>query len=155
MRSTVERAADPAVAPGPEVRALLGPNWPILVVDDDPGTLTLVQALPPRIGHRVVCAHSAVEALISAEHDPPGLVVLDLLASGIDGLEFLWQFRNMPGGREVPIVVWTVKDLSDEERAMLLPLVSGIVAKGSGGAEHLAQELLPLLARLEEAPHAH
>ncbi|HET6149426.1 MAG TPA: PAS domain S-box protein [Polyangia bacterium] len=153
--STVEQPAYPGAESPPAARNVRGANWPILVVDDDPGALTLVQELPPQIGRRVVCAQTAVEALVSAERDPPGLVVLDLLAPGIDGLEFLWQFRRMPSGRDVPIVIWTAKDVSEEERAMLLPLVSGIVAKGTGGAEHLAQELRPLLAPRKEVPGAH
>jgi signal transduction histidine kinase len=50
-------------------------NRPVLVLDDDPAALKLVETTLRQMGYRSVCAHSAEEALQAAEADPPAIVV--------------------------------------------------------------------------------
>ena len=89
--------------------------------------------------------HSPEDALRMAEADPPGIVIVDLLMPGVDGFEFVSRFRQMPAGRDVPIIVWTVKDLDAGERRRLQPLITGLVSKNAGGSHALVQELRQLL----------
>ena len=49
----------------------------------------------------------------------PGSVLLELLAPGMDSLEFLLALRRMPDGRRSPVMVWTASNLSDAERVRL------------------------------------
>jgi CheY-like chemotaxis protein len=76
------------------------------------------------------------------------VVVLDLIMPGIDGFEFLDQFRTLPGCRRTPVIVWTVKELSDDEYARLRLTAQAVVAKGRGGSSGVVDELrafLPLV----------
>jgi CheY-like chemotaxis protein len=63
----------------------------------------------------------------------------------VDGFEFVTRFRAMPAGREVPIIVWTVKDLDADERRRLQPSITGLVSKNTGGSRALVEELRRLL----------
>jgi len=129
-------------------------NRTILVVDDDPAALKLASLALQEMGYRPVCCADPEEALRLVEADPPGVVIVDLLMPGVDGFEFVSRFRAMPAGRDVPIIVWTVKDLDAAERRRLQPSITGLVSKNAGGSHALVQELqrrLPLAASMAKA----
>jgi CheY-like chemotaxis protein len=76
----------------------------LLVVDDDPDILALVQLRLQRAGHRVLGASSGAEALaIVAERGTPDLAVLDVSMPGMSGLELLTTLREQQG-QDVPAV---------------------------------------------------
>jgi PAS domain S-box-containing protein len=113
---------------------------PILVVDDDPGALKLAASTLKKLGYRSVCCGDGAEALAAAEKEQPGAVVLDLLMPEMNGFEFLQRLRRRTSGYQVPVIIWTVKDLSDSERAELMAVAQGIVQK-SEGTQALLDEL--------------
>jgi protein-histidine pros-kinase len=114
-----------------------GPR-PILVVDDDRKALKLAEKALAQLGYRPLCRLSGREGLTAAEKEPPAAVILDLLMPDMDGFEFLERFRATPGGRRTPVIVWTVKDVTSEEREMLERRVQAIVPKGQGAAALIA-----------------
>jgi PAS domain S-box-containing protein len=120
-------------------------NRTILVVDDDPAALKLADLALREMGYRPVCSADPEAALRMAEADPPGIVIVDLLMPGVDGFEFVSRFRAMPAGRNVPIIVWTIKDLDAAERRRLQPSITAIVSKNAGGSHALVTELQRLL----------
>ena len=127
-------------------------NRTILVVDDDPAALKLASLALREVGYRPVCCADPEEALRMAEADPPGIVIVDLLMPGVDGFEFVSRFRAMPAGRDVPVIVWTVKDLDAAERRRLQPSITGLVSKNAGGSHALVEELRRLLLAECAAP---
>jgi CheY-like chemotaxis protein len=78
--------------------------------------------------------------------------VLDLLMPELDGFEFLTRFRSRPEHRDVPVIIWTMKDLSAADRAHLARLSAGVFEKGQGRPLALLDELARLLAPLGIAP---
>ncbi len=80
----------------------------ILVVDDEPAIVTVVQERLTREGFAVRAVASGEEALADVERNPPDLVVLDVMLPGIDGFEVLRRLRTT--GYDVPVVVLTAKD---------------------------------------------
>jgi CheY-like chemotaxis protein len=58
--------------------------------------------------------------------------VLDLLMPNMDGFVFLERLRSSPEHAQTPVMIWTVKDLSTEERARLHDAAQAIVQKGAG-----------------------
>jgi PAS domain S-box-containing protein len=132
-------------------------NRTILVVDDDPAALKLASLALREMGYRPVCCVDPEDALRTVAADPPGIVIVDLLMPGVDGFEFVTRFRAMPGGRDVPIIVWTVKDLDAAERRRLQPSITGLVSKNAGGSHALVEELqrlLPMAASTPKGPVA-
>jgi CheY-like chemotaxis protein len=132
LLASVHRASVPPTGSGP-----------ILVVDDDPQSLTLAENALRQRGYRAVCRSDAEEALEAAGADPPAAVVLDLLMPEVDGFEFLRRLRWSAGGRRTPVIVWTMMDLSHAEREKLAGAAQAVVSKSEG------------LAALIEEIHAH
>lgn len=64
---------------------------------------------------------------------------------GMDGFEFLDRYRNTPNGRETPVIVWTNKDLTEDELGRLRASAQSLVLKRDGGVASLLQELKTLL----------
>jgi PAS domain S-box-containing protein len=134
-------------------RAGIRPEQPgsVLVVDDDERSLKLIAAALTQLGFRTVSMQSAEEALRATENAPPSAIVLDLLMPGMDGFEFLDRLRASPATRCTPVLVWSVKDLSTDERARLSRSAQAIVRKGHGGIAALLEDLrrfLPAARRL-------
>ncbi|MCG6114446.1 MAG: sigma-54 dependent transcriptional regulator [Mesorhizobium sp.] len=82
----------------------------ILIVDDDPVQLRLLEALLLKLGHRPITADSGQAALdrLSGEGDSDiAAVVLDLVMPGMGGLEVLEAMRRK--GVKAPVVVLTAQ----------------------------------------------
>jgi DNA-binding NtrC family response regulator len=77
----------------------------ILVVDDTPANLRLLQGIFELEGFTVARAESGEHALASAVDDPPDLVVLDLRMPGIGGMETLSRFKGLTA--ELPVIMLT------------------------------------------------
>ena len=107
---------------------------PILVVDDDPAALKLVERVLRQLGYRPVVCSSGRAGLLAAEKETPAAIILDILMPGIDGFQFLERFRATPAGRQTPVIVWTDKDVTAQERETLQARAQAIVAKGHGSA---------------------
>jgi len=78
----------------------------ILVVDDDPKTVSLVKLYLENDGHKVLCAYDGVEALRLAREERPHLVILDLMLPGLDGLQIC---RTLRAESDVPLIMLTAK----------------------------------------------
>jgi CheY-like chemotaxis protein len=113
---------------------------PILVLDDDAKELKVAEKTLKRLGYRPVCIADAREGLKAAAMDPPAAVILDLLMPEMDGFAFLRSFRLTPAGRRTPVIVWTAKDVTAEERERLESSAQAIVLKSKGTAA-LVEEL--------------
>jgi CheY-like chemotaxis protein len=77
----------------------------LLVVDDDPVVLNLVQIRLKTGGHRVISASDPDEALrVVEERGLPDVAVLDVSLPGMSGLELLAQLRERPGAEQLPAI---------------------------------------------------
>jgi PAS domain S-box-containing protein len=122
---------------------------PVLIVDDDASSLKLMEATLAQLGYEALCFSNAADALHALERVRPAAIVLDLLMPGTDGFTFLEQVRSVPANRTIPIMIWTVKDLSPEERRSLHDTAQAVVQKGAGDDSPLHAVLrafLPLRA---------
>jgi DNA-binding response OmpR family regulator len=81
----------------------------ILVVDDDPDTLTLIGLTLQRRGFEVIKAQSGPEALSLLAHDTPDLIILDVMMPQMDGYEVCRQIKADPRIAHLPIMMLTAK----------------------------------------------
>ncbi len=81
-------------------------NRTILVVDDEPNILTLVQFPLEREGYHVLTALNGMDALELFRTQTPDLVVLDLMLPSLSGLEVLRQLRQESN---VPVMMLTAR----------------------------------------------
>jgi CheY-like chemotaxis protein len=97
----------------------------VLIVEDDAGFARLLEVELSNRRLTAVWVSSAEEALEQLTHEKPKALVLDLLLPGLQGEAFLRDFRARDSSN-VPVIVVTVKDLSQTERSALDTL--GVVA---------------------------
>jgi HAMP domain-containing protein/signal transduction histidine kinase/DNA-binding response OmpR family regulator len=120
----------------------------LLVVEDDPGEQLSIQEL---LGHDdidVQVAATGSEALEVVTQLPFDCVVLDLRLPDMTGFDVLERFRDIPSLNNLPVVVFTGKDLSPEEDARLHVLARSVVVKGVESPERLLDETALFLHRV-------
>jgi len=81
----------------------------VLVVEDDPDLLALVEMLLADAGRRVRTAPEGRAALARVAEEMPGLILLDMRMPGMSGWEFAHEFRARHGAG-CPIVVVTAAE---------------------------------------------
>lgn len=81
----------------------------ILIVDDDPMMVKLVQISLSKVGYTIVTAADGVEGLRKAKKETPDLIILDIMMPGIDGFEVARRIRRDPNINKIPILVLTAK----------------------------------------------
>jgi len=120
----------------------------LLVVEDNPAEQLSVKAL---LGHNdidVAVATTGADALAAAIEQPFDCMVLDLRLPDMTGFEVLECLRDTPSLAELPVVVFTGKELSSEEDARLRMLARSVVVKGVESPERLLDETALFLHRV-------
>lgn len=120
----------------------------ILVVDDEPEIVRLVRSYLERDGYRVVTAYNGEDALYSARHEKPDLVVLDILMPKMDGLEFTRRIRRE---QDVPIIMLTARAEETERIVGLEMGADDYVTKPFSPREVVAR-VRAVLRRAQPAP---
>jgi two-component system alkaline phosphatase synthesis response regulator PhoP len=94
----------------------------ILVVDDEPHIVEVVQDYLKQAGFRVLAARDGQTALTLARHEHPDLIVLDLmLPGGLDGLDVCRVLRQDQTLADVPIIMLTAR-IEETDRLIGLEL---------------------------------
>ena len=81
----------------------------ILVVDDEPEAVELLEFNLKQAGFDVIAAADGAQALKKARAALPSLIVLDLMLPEIDGLEVCKMLRRDPATARIPIIMLTAK----------------------------------------------
>jgi adenylate cyclase len=89
--------------------------WKILVVDDTPQNIKVLDAILSPRGYRVVTARSGAEALQKVRDEAPDLVLLDILMPGMSGYEVAQRLRADPATGVLPIVMVTALGAQEEK----------------------------------------
>jgi len=77
----------------------------LMVVDDDPSVLLLVDVLGEKMGFRVKAVSSGLQALEHLRDGlQPSVILLDIMMDRIDGLTFLGHLREMPALEGTPVI---------------------------------------------------
>jgi DNA-binding response OmpR family regulator len=114
----------------------------ILVVDADPQMLQLAAAALESSGYQTSCHSSAARALAAAANMEISAVVFDLLlGSEMDGHDFLERLRKLASCKNTPVIIWTAKNLTTEERQKLNGSADSITFKSQGGIDAVLREL--------------
>lgn len=104
----------------------------IVVVDDDPFSLTNAKNLLREKNMRVSCLRSGSDLLEFVEKHTPDLILLDILMPDMDGFETyraLRQYEKKEGKTQIPIIFLTGEDNSETERRGLKAGASDFIHK--------------------------
>jgi CheY-like chemotaxis protein len=120
----------------------------LLVVEDNPAEQLSIREL---LGHDdidVETVATGADALAVVTQEPFDCIVLDLRLPDMSGFDVLERFRENPALSDLPVVVFTGKDLSPEEDARLHVLARSVVVKGVESPERLLDETALFLHRV-------
>ncbi len=118
----------------------------VLVVDDDPRALELMQLILRHAGYRVLGAPDGATALDLLPVERPAMVIADLLMPGMSGLELCRRIRGEAAGAGLRFVLLTGMDDEDTRRQASEAGADAMITKPFDRMELLAR-LASLLQR--------
>jgi two-component system alkaline phosphatase synthesis response regulator PhoP len=89
----------------------------ILIVDDEPDLLDLLEYNLSNDGYEVLRAESGHEALDIVRKDKPELILLDIMMPDLDGVETCRRIRELPNGKDIYIMFLTARSEEFSELA--------------------------------------
>ncbi|MDA1142723.1 MAG: response regulator transcription factor [Planctomycetota bacterium] len=113
----------------------------VVVIEDDPDILEVMNYNLSREGYRVTCEQDGLEGMQRIRKENPDLVLLDLMLPGIEGTEVCRLLKLDPVTRAIPIIMVTAKG---EESDIVLGL-------GLGADDYVCKPFSPkeLIARVK------
>jgi PAS domain S-box-containing protein len=127
------------------------PGAPVLVVEDDATTRTMMARVLAREGCEVIVAENGRVALERLAERTPRLLVTDLMMPELDGFELIDHVRSNPAWARLPIVVATAKDMSAEERRRLNLSLARVLRKSAHDHDELLTTIRQQL-RMSQQP---
>lgn len=91
------------------------PTGRILVVDDNPDNVEIITTRLSFLDYEVVSATRGEEALEKVSHDPPDLILLDVMLPGLDGYEVARRIKSDDSLPFIPIILVTARDSTQDK----------------------------------------
>jgi CheY-like chemotaxis protein len=131
----------------------------LLVVEDIPDILRLLDATLKFKGYRVVTASNGQEALEAIQRERPAIIITDILMPKMDGFSLVHRLRIDPETRDIPVIFLTATYVAPEDKAFaltigvtrfiekpvnfeqFLPTIAEIMAKGAPAPPETLNEL--------------
>jgi len=128
----------------------------ILLVDDDPVAVRLVNLILDREGYETIVASDGSQGLKMAQDEGPDLVLLDLMLPGMNGLDVLRRLRADSRTADLPVIVVSAQAQFTDKHAALDVGANAYVTKPFRRAEllPLIRSLLEGLKQMEEPEEA-
>jgi DNA-binding response OmpR family regulator len=98
------------------------PSGPILIVEDIPHILELLEITLKFKGYDVITARNGDEALEYIQTENPCLILTDILMPKLDGFALAQKVRSNPATREIPIIFVSATFITAEDKAFALSL---------------------------------
>lgn len=95
---------------GTTVRRRKGRSGKVLAVDDVASIRNIIKWILEKEGFAVLAAAGGDEALEMMSREKPDAVLLDVMMPGMDGFEVCRRIRQLPEGKDVPVIMCTCND---------------------------------------------
>lgn len=95
---------------------------PVLIVEDVPNVLELLEVTLRFKGYSVITARNGEEALEVIEKQRPALIITDILMPKMDGYAFIQKLRLNPDTRTIPVVFLSATYVTPEDKEFALSL---------------------------------
>lgn len=125
----------------------------VLVVDDEAQILTLMSDVLGKGGLVVLEANGGQKAIDTAIKEEPDLIVLDLMMPDVSGFDVVDKLKKNSKTRNIPIVIFTAKDLTEEDKDRLQGHIQKVIQKASFKNEDLLNEVTLLEMSGHEQSH--
>ena len=126
----------------------------VLIVEDDARTRKMLRARLEKQGWPVSEAENGRIGLERMAEKLPDLILLDLMMPEMDGFQFVDQLRKNIQWRDIPVIIVTAKDLTEQDRQRLNGYVEGVLQKGAYDSEQLLREVCTMVRTHVQSPRA-
>ena len=116
----------------------------VLLIDDDKNVRDLVSRSLADAGWEVVEAENGQVGLERLTQAHPSVILLDLMMPVMDGFDFLLAKHASEEWRDIPVVVMTAKDLTEDDRRLLSGRVEQVFEKDAQSLEQLTSLVISL-----------
>ena len=82
----------------------------VLVIDDSPTEVHVLQTLLEKHGHDVVVANSGEEGVVVAQETRPDVILMDVVMPGMNGFQATRQLSKQAETANTPVIIVTTKD---------------------------------------------
>ena len=101
----------------------------ILLVEDHPGTIEVMQQELELLGYEVTVVENGVKGVEMATSESPDLIVMDIVMPKMDGLQAASQIRKNPKTKDIPILAATALARPGDREKCLEGGCDGYIAK--------------------------
>jgi GAF domain-containing protein/DNA-binding response OmpR family regulator len=125
----------------------------VLIVDDDEDDLRLAQRiLQEHTSYQVRTALGGPEGLSQIMFKPPQAIILDLFMPELDGFSLLEKLREDPTLKDIPVIIFTAGDLTQEQQQRLAEFSQKMLHKSVFSEEEFLESLEHVLKRFSPLP---
>ncbi|HEU4322192.1 MAG TPA: response regulator [Roseiflexaceae bacterium] len=117
----------------------------VMVIEDDPMTRQMMRRALEKEGWLVQEASNGRLALERMGEIQPDLILLDLMMPEMDGFGFIGELNKHPDWSNIPIIIVTAKDITQDDRLRLNGHVERILQKGAYSRNRLLDEVRGLV----------
>ncbi len=103
----------------------------VLIVDDEPKDVELLTDMLTTQGFTVLQAYGGQQGIDFAIEKLPDVIILDLMMPEVSGFDVVQQLRKHPSTRDIPIIIFTAKELTPKDRQQLNSHIQAIASKSS------------------------
>jgi PAS domain S-box-containing protein len=121
-------------------------SFTCLVIDDDQATLQMVSEVLHSAGCWPVAIDNGKSALEFLKEHKVDVILLDLVMPEMDGFEVLRHLKGSPQLQNLPIVIMTAKDITQDERELLERQSHGLIQKEDKWKDHLLGSIRRVIA---------
>ena len=111
----------------------------ILIVDDDPQNIRLIKAMLKPFNIEVMVADGGKAGVEMALKKKPDLIILDLMMPDVDGFEVVSKLKEDAAASQIPILIYTAKNITSEDRERLQGNIQSIIQKGDFGKDRFLE----------------
>ncbi len=111
----------------------------ILIVEDDPTTVQLIEFLLKKNNFEVLIAYNGVEALQIAKKEKLDLILMDVMMPKMDGIEAIEKLKKDENTRDIPIIILSALGQEMDVMRGLQAGASGYIVKPFSPQELLTE----------------
>ncbi|MBI5327265.1 MAG: response regulator [Deltaproteobacteria bacterium] len=116
----------------------------ILAIDDEPQVLEFLGDILEKEGFGVLKAANGEDGIALAIERDPDLIILDLMMPHVSGFDVVNQLKKHPTAKDIPIVIFTAKDITADDKAKLGNDIADILKKAELSKNSLLKEIKKL-----------
>ena len=121
----------------------------IMITDDSELDRQQIRTIIEEERLKPIMAEDGAICLELIKKQIPDVLILDLMMPGLDGFAVLDRIRSNPETRDLPVIVLTAKDLTEEDRKKLSGNVSSVLEKSAAKSATLLAEIKRILVDIE------